>query len=851
MGINIEQNRDFIIKIVTELISDTRILEKEPAYKKREDDAAKKGKKIPSYMTVYSSTVMYLTLGMYLIAVQTCIPSIKTRKTAPGCVRSFNGFPFEGEGDDSGLNYVACVALKSRDATTVPWNTLPKNEEKIAATLKAFIIRYLIPYAEVEQKIKEKTEYLLTNPDQEIPEEHNLEKWTNFLPPLKRFHIKNLDTVTNGFTEELQNEFQTGNYRQLEKLLVLDSKIISYSLAIQEAIQKLIEKKDLLLSSAGKPFMDNACCNEKTNEITTLGYFINEEASIDNYNQIVKKLSSLVRDIKILTQGAIMLSEVNTKRIFPEVSNDFSEETIYQSFISLCNFQSSVPLAEDLATICIDKPEYLKKTDTFQEKLAKLKRDGRNYTKEQFVRLFQLVSRNNIIHMSMHNKTQSCVADLAKILNDLDVEANETVPKSLTQKLEHLVESYDVTMENDTENMRTLKNYLANSITSMRKGIITFIKSKSKASNLELTNITAFLNNISVWRFDENKRNENNKISEDAMYNYINFYKNFINLFAVVFPSTIINKNIHTIEPHNYWNLTEDHEEDIIEMVEDFYEPIHKFYGNNTINNVLYEIKNKCRAINLLSLNTPAPTNIKIGDKIIYSGFEKRTLTLLYEFYFLSILTEYVSLTNDKSIVQRTFTNDEDIYSRNYVMDQELKLPEDEEEYLQGDISKMKQDVAKLLVAYLTIMMKSKKTINVSYDDIADSVFKLKEAEKYSFTDRLKDMTQEERQMDTILKHNKLGPLYSIGTSKGIKTYDPNIFEHDKIVAEQVAELQKKLHKQGVTDDDMDMEMDDAIEEMNVNREIDEDLAKDFNNTDDYDDGDPWGEEAENMNEYD
>jgi hypothetical protein len=406
-------------------------------------------------------------------------------------------------------------------------------------------------------------------------------------------------------------------------------------------------------------------------------------------------------------------------------------------------------------------------------------------------------------------------------------------------------------MENDTENMRTLKNYLANSIVSMRKGIITFIKSKSKVSNIELQNITAFLNNLSVWRFDEHRRNENNKISDDAMYNYINYYKNFINLFAIVFPSTIINKNIHTIEPPDYWGLTEDHEEDIIEMVENFYEPIHKFYGNNTINNVLFEIKNKCRAINLLSLKTPALTNIKIGDKNVYSGFEKRTISLLYEYYFLSILTEYVSLTNDKSMVQKTFTNDEDIYSRNYVMEQELKLTEDEEEYIQGDISKMKQDVAKLLVSYLTIMMKTKKTINVSYDDIADSVFKLKEAEKYSFTDRLKDMTQEEREVDTILKHNKLGPLYSIGVSKGIKTYNPYIYEHDKYTAEKVSELQKKLNKRGVTDINMDMEMNDAIDEMNTEREINKDLANDFNTTDDYDDGDPWGEEAEDSHDYD
>ena len=67
-------------------------------------------KKIPEYAVVYSSTLMYLTLGAYLIGIQTSIPSIKTRKTFPGCVRSFSGYPLEGEGDDSGLNYLACVA---------------------------------------------------------------------------------------------------------------------------------------------------------------------------------------------------------------------------------------------------------------------------------------------------------------------------------------------------------------------------------------------------------------------------------------------------------------------------------------------------------------------------------------------------------------------------------------------------------------------------------------------------------------------------------------------------------------------------------------------------------------------
>ena len=50
---------------------------------------------------------------------------------------------------------------------------------------------------------------------------------------------------------------------------------------------------------------------------------------------------------------------------------------------------------------------------------------------------------------------------------------------------------------------------------------------------------------------------------------------------------------------------------------------------------------------------------------------------------------------------------------------------------------------------------------------------------------------------------------------------------------------------------DIDMDMDDALEEMNNAEEIERDIAMDMNRTDDYDDGDPWGEELENDYDYD
>jgi hypothetical protein len=854
MGIDIEQSREFIIRVVTELMSDTKIIEKEPAYRKREEEAAKKGKKLPSYGTVYASTILYLTLGMYLIGIQTSIPPIRTRKTAPGCVRSFSGFPFEGEGDDSSIIYVACVAIKSRDPTTIPWNVLPKSEEKIVTTLKSFIVRYLLHYGEVEQKIKEKTEYLLVNPQEFIPEEHDLSKWLNFLPPLKRFNVSHLQNVSEGFADELQNELYTGNHRQLEKLLVINSKIIAFSLAIQEAIQKIVEKKNLLLKGAGKLFMDNACCNESGNQtMTALQYFINDDKNIEVYNNTVTNLSALLHDIKILTQSAIMLSEIDTKRTFPVISNDFSEETIYKAFIILCKFQSSIPLSEELATICVDKPDYLKKMDTIQEKIAKLKRDGRNYTKEQFLRLFQIVSRNNIIKISLGQKNLTCVDNLKRVLIRIDEEDDENVPKALTQKLETLIETYDVMIEEDTREMRQLKDYLQTSIDKMRKELLEFIRLKAKINVIELKNITKFIQTISTWSFDENPRNVDIKISDDGLYNYINFMKNYIELFVVVFPSMIINQKIQSIEPPKYWGLSRVHANDVREMVSDYYRPIEKFYGDITVRNVLNEIMSKSRGIYLLSENTPILTNIKIGDKEVYNVFDKRVTTLLYEYYFLSVLTDYMYLTKDPSMVTRMLVNpdkgESDLFSADFLIEQQLRFTEVEQEFIEGDVMKLNQEVAKLIVSYLQIMMRAKKTINVSYKDVEDKVFKLKEAEKYDFTDKLKDMSDEARAVDTILKMYKLGPLYSLGMSKGIKEYDPEHFEYDKKIAENVAKIQNKLRKRGSAGDDMDL--DDAIEQMETDRDIDMDIAMDMNTTDDYDDGDPWGDEEENFNEYD
>ena len=851
MGINLDKSYDYIIKVVTELMNDVKVIEKEAAYKEREKEAAKKGKKLPDYMLVYSSTLLYLSLGMILISIQTSIPSVRTRKTFPGCVRSFSGFPLEGEGDDSGLNYLACVAHKFKNPHTVPWNAISKtNLEKMTATLKSFIAKYLLVNNDVSQKITDKVDYLLLNPEKfDISSEHSLSYWTNFLPPLKQFHIKGLEDISEGFKEDLKSDLISGNSNQFDKLLVIQSKITQFSLAIQEDIQKIVETKDLLMKASGQPFMINACCNEgEYSALTTLQYFIKDNPNIGINNQIVRELTSILRSSNKLSESAIMLSEVNTKRLFPDISNDFSDEIIYRSFISLCNFQSSIPLTEDLIAICVDKPNYLSKVDSIQEKIAKLKRDERHYTKDMFLRLFQIVSRHNIINITLSYTTPSCSELLRRLLVKMDDDDEQTVSKSLRQKLDVLLETFDMSIQEDTEDMKHLKNYLAKSNDNMRKEIISFIKRKAKISGSDLKKLTSFLDNMSIWQFDVHRRNDDIKISDDAMYNYVNFNKNFISLFSIVFPTMILNKKIHSFSSHSYWNFAQSHTIDLKDDVDSYLKGLEKFYGNVAINNVVLEVQEKCKGILLLSQVTPVLTNTRVADQELYNVFDKRTTTLLYEYYILQIFTEYVNLTKDpimaSQMLKAVKTDNPSLYSSDFLVEQQLKFAETEDIFLEGNVDKLQEDTAKLLTTYMSIMMQSKKSIDISYDKVDDIIFKLKEAEKYTFTDRLRDLDDEQREVENVLKIYKLG-VWSTGLSKGIREYDPENYEHEKEVSQRIAEIQNGLRKNGTIDENMDINLEDALEDMEAQNFEDADELQMADIGEDYDNGDPYNEENE------
>ena len=339
------------------------------------------------------------------------------------------------------------------------------------------------------------------------------------------------------------------------------------------------------------------------------------------------------------------------------------------------------------------------------------------------------------------------------------------------------------------------------------------------------------------------------------MYNIINFYKTFIENFVKVFPNIILNKVNHseTLIP-SYLGFSDNHAKKLKKYINEYYEKLKIFYGVPIISNILSTIQKSSNNILKLSKTTPSFTSIKLEDSEITPIFNERTSKYLYEFYLLRVLLNYIELSeSDNMLVLETQKENEvtDIFSVDYLEERETRVDLSfttrnvaDSRIVQGNMKDLRQKTSQLLIAFIEIMNNQKDTVNTSYEEIQDRVFKLREKEKDLVTDRLKQMTDEERDADTILKINKLG-MYSKGMQKGLTTLDKNFYDEEQSFRDQMERAERNIRKKNkdANDSNIDILLNDYIDQEQTNRDIDEDaydmgyMNEDFynGNTDGFD----------------
>ena len=858
LGINIDNETEFIMNNVLTIIKET--LPKESTYTKYVKDMANKGKRVPTYQDLYSQKLLYSTMGMIIIAIQTAMPVIKTRKTFPGCVRSFSGFPFEGTGDYSSVQYISCIAYKIRSPYQ-PWNVLMRtNETTIFEKMKISIETDLLKLPTVTFKINEKVDYLLYNPETNIQADYNIVKWNTFLPPLINFQIKKVEDVSPQFKDKLIYDLKTGSTAQREKILIIDSKIIHFSLALQDKIHNVIKSKKLLLHSRSNlQYIENACCNE-TGFQSTIEYFENKDPSIRTLNNTIVNLTNILQDIRDIRRPVTFSTKINTKNVYSQIPNTFNEQTIYTAFIVFCRFVRGIPLSPELFQICSEKPNNLNTHDSLFEMIRKLKADGKIYTNDAFLKLIQLVNRQNII-ITPYNGTIT-LSPIAQ-LSDLLVKIKNSTEANDLQKLILTVVDKMGDFNNDPSAelaVKTLNNFLRKKIDNMKEVVIDFIKKNANLTKAVLKKTEEFINTSSVWETNQSVRNQDLKLSDDGVYTVLNFFKTYIQNICITFPNIILNAvNYDMVKIQKYWDLSLKHEGDIKKLINEYYNDLKKHYNDKSLILVLRNIQQTAKNTVLLSQKIPCYTSINHNGKIINPIFNERTGLLLYEYLFLNSIVSYIDLSNMNDMIVREFRkgiDTEENYTIQSIMEKETRIDLvdiiniNDVSVIQGYKRNLKRKVADLLVTYIEIVNNHKSSINTSHDLIMDKIFKLKEKEKDTFTDRLKGLTDEERDIDTILKINKLG-VWGKGLEKGLTMYDVDTYDEEREFGEKMSQYEKMLNRNpDVNNKNFDMYLEDYMNDEDVENDIENDNADMDNMTEDFTEGNYGSDEVDNYSDY-
>jgi len=134
---------------------------------------------------------------------------------------------------------------------------------------------------------------------------------------------------------------------------------------------------------------------------------------------------------------------------------------------------------------------------------------------------------------------------------------------------------------------------------------------------------------------------------------------------------------------------------------------------------------------------------------------------------------------------------------------------------------------------------KDRDDIDLSYTEIMEKVLRSKEKEKDEMTTYLKDLTDEEREIENIHKNNKLGK-WGVGLTRSVVHYDADAYDQERDKMEQRLELNAQLGRLDVVDTmHLDIFEIDALERNQTDQDI---AAEELDMTNIANDDDPDGD---------
>ena len=820
IGIKPENFKDNVLQLSTVLI-DENVLNKKKYDKKAKIKKEKTGKDSAPYDDYVNETIVVIVSCCVLIYIQ-CSCDVNIKKTFPGCVKSFSGYPLTGIENLNGIKYIACILTKIKSSFD-PWNSIKKyNENTLINRIKTIISEKIVNRPDIIELIREKKEYLLLNPDKNSYKDVSVDKWIHFLPPLVDINLpKSINNITPQFKNELYQNILKSRFNQFDMIDTIISKNMKFGLFTIQTINNIVKNEPLLLKTVTLiPYVDNACCNENTETIKVLDYFRDKDETISQSVKAVTSNSELLDNIKLLTKAPLLIHKDTFISLYPDIVENFSEEIIYITFIHYGRYDTIYDVPLKYKSIIDEKPEGYDKNHNIEEKIVFLKKNGRKFTKNGLLTLLNIINNNNKVVLK-DKFNFSIIEPLKDFINLLETKNSTVINSILRKNLLNVLNNYkqDKYYIELNPDIKKLKNYILTVNKEILTQILDHMYTYGSLKDNQFNKIKEHLFNITYWKLDTN----NDSYYDNGISNILTFISNSIYDYCKFYPNIILNGNKNNTV-HKHWGLSDKHNKDVLEIIEDYYSNINSYIQDESLNKIIEmattNISDLYTFIKLLPVNSP----FKDDDNIYYTLFDKETILELNKYSLFSCIYEYILLCDNEEIFNsniehnkilinnRRNNQDQNYISDSYLNDDDFNI--EEIEITTEKVQDIKKKVSGLLHSFITIEMNNKNIIDKSYKDTFKSMKKLKKQEKDNIVESMGDLYKPERNVENLLKQYRL-EKWDLANQKGFYTYDGDAYDNDTMrnIFRKNVQGEEETHfvidgENGITEDvDLDEEL--------------------------------------------
>ncbi len=805
------------------------------------------------FETYRNQTLVILVAASLHVSIQTLIPSFKTKTHYSGCVQSFEGYPLDPNPENAkGVKYIACVLDKIKRGAEQPWKSMESiGADSMAKRMRMYIGEYLLKRGDIDALYAAKREYTIQHPEETVPPEVGLGRWTQFLPPLVAVSLKKPPAgITAEFEKDTFDAMRKGSADQHASIRVLESKLIQISYGLFDAIQSIVATKQATLTTAGgRAFLENTCCNEPGAEKQPLVYFLKQNPNLELLLKKAARVALVLSKIQKMNRAPLFFAPESSRITYPPLPDNIIEDTIYQAYISYCKFDSDELIPRYLETVCSEKPKY-DRSLSLKEKIQYLKKHGKDYGLDQFYHLMRLVNKKNEIRLSerqIEYEPTHSIGGFNDVLRYFDMDKPSPVVESnLVTLLKNAIARFDgkTTYTDASPEERKLKSYLLHVNREMGLRIESFITSNAVVyTSAEMNQIRKLVQNSCRFSFAKNLREVSQQI-ENSMHR-----------IARVYASCIVRGHYGNIVENANWGFAPNHAAGLVDEKTQFLKTYlyPHIYDDSSDSSKEYRdlIQQAMRDVRDLFVFIEQIPIFESRNGAHYL-FDDETTRLLLEYTWLSTMYQFVMLAVDPA-----YNRIQMVPIGNYSEEDEddngrvdgRRMATSEVELTQIENMDLRHKVAKMVTAFLLAETKIRNAFNMDYDTIMEKTERLKYGDKKRITDYLTNMTQDERRVEKNLKKKKLG-RWDVGLKSSLFKYDKTTWEKEKNELQNEMAGLSDLVYEVPAEMDVDVEQLEREEEQEADRDA-YDEANDISGLgEDYMDGVYYEEDAEREDEW-